>query len=67
MNKLEIFLENINYINNSIKTLLGEDNIIAPNPSGSNTVNQKFIVIGDGQTPKENEVNLKDAKNILLM
>jgi hypothetical protein len=62
MNKLEIFLENINYINNSIKTLLGEDNIIAPNPSGSNTVNQKFIVIGDGQTPKENEVNLKDAK-----
>ncbi len=61
MNKFNKFLENIDYINNSIKVLLNEDGIISP-PPDLNTVNEKFTVIEDGKEPKDNEINLKNAK-----
>ena len=63
MKKLKIFLENVEFINDSIKTLLGEtDQIIAPTFAGANVVDQKFTVIGDGKPPSDGEINLKNAK-----
>ena len=61
MKKFNRFLENVVYINNSIKVLLNEDGIISP-PPDLNTVNEKFTVIEDGKEPKDNEINLKNAK-----
>jgi hypothetical protein len=62
MIELNKFLENINYINESIDRLIYEQGIIGPPPDGVRTVKQKFIVIEDGKTPKDTEITLKDAK-----
>lgn len=61
MRRIEEFLENIEFINKSIKKLLNEEGIITL-PNGSNAVKEKYIVIADGQTPNDKEINLKDAK-----
>ena len=62
MIELNKFLENINYINESIDRLINEEGIIGPPPDGVRTIKQKFIVIEDGKPPKDTEINLKDAK-----
>jgi hypothetical protein len=61
MKNFNRFLENVVYINNSIKVLLNEDGIISP-PPDLDTVNEKFTVIEDGKEPKDNEITLKNAK-----
>jgi hypothetical protein len=62
MDQLNKFLDNVNFINETINRLIVEDGIISAPPSDLRTVKEKFIVIEDGKNPKDNEINLKDAK-----
>ncbi len=62
MYQLNKFLDNVNFINETINRLIVEDGIISAPPDDLRTVKEKFIVIEDGQDPKDNEINLKDAK-----
>jgi hypothetical protein len=62
MYQLKKFLDDINSINESINRLIMEDGIISAPPDDVRTVKEIYVVIADGQEPKDKEINLKDAK-----